>query len=615
MTVPRRPRTIIQGLSMGARAVAAEWGASPVAGILFASPREGLEVFLRHDLSLELCGALSRGCGLDLLRWAGRSPGVHLLRRETLASTAPAVHRIMAGDGLDGLALLPILGERSVLGYFVVGLHEGDQTRFRVDNGRMGALKAFNRWLGGIRHEAGLVALQSLLALQEKGVGQDVRGLVVLDSDDRILLSHGVSRILPTWGGGEVTGQALKTLPAGRVLASIDPVGSGHLDWRNRKSPVRDGDSTFALAALPVQSAKGERLPWRLVLIRGQERGVRSQEGGVLLELALRLTLDPGGSEEGDSARQTDSLIRSALVTSDRIQAEEPIDLSGMFRGFLRRLEPELQDDRIRVLPFLNDGLPLVRANRRALDTALWALLQTAWMSLIPRGGTITLRTWEEEGSMWCTISSDGEGARDSSLMEMLALEPIWNPGGEAHLPRGGLAMAEALLKRSGGVFHLETRQGLWTRYSVVFPAERVIRDPQEQDRQGIPPAVEVRKTRDGGMAVLVVDDNQMVRTVLRRYLERSGHEVMEAVDGSVALAMLHERAFDRVMVDIDMPGTSGVEFFRQLDSVNPVMRDRTVFMTGGFQETDTEDFIKGTGRPHLQKPFDLKQIGEVLFT
>ena len=57
-------------------------------------------------------------------------------------------------------------------------------------------------------------------------------------------------------------------------------------------------------------------------------------------------------------------------------------------------------------LDVLQGDLPRVRGTRGQLEAALWAILQKSWNSLLPRGGTITLRTWEEEGSVWCTIAS-----------------------------------------------------------------------------------------------------------------------------------------------------------------------------------------------------------------
>ena len=114
-----------------------------------------------------------------------------------------------------------------------------------------------------------------------------------------------------------------------------------------------------------------------------------------------------------------------------------------------------------------------------------------------------------------------------------------------------------------------------------------------------------------GGHAlqVLVVDDNEALRSVLRRYLERRGHAVTEAGDAEEALGMVGSRSFDRIIVDINMPGKSGPEFYTCLGDVAPTLRSRTLFMTGGFLEDATERFLVEAGRPAIQKPFDLAEL------
>jgi response regulator RpfG family c-di-GMP phosphodiesterase len=72
-------------------------------------------------------------------------------------------------------------------------------------------------------------------------------------------------------------------------------------------------------------------------------------------------------------------------------------------------------------------------------------------------------------------------------------------------------------------------------------------------------------------------------------------------------------REFDRIIVDVRMPGKDGPEFFDDLDGVAPAMRDRTIFMTGGFLESSTEDFIEETGRPSIKKPFDLAEMARTV--
>ncbi len=127
-----------------------------------------------------------------------------------------------------------------------------------------------------------------------------------------------------------------------------------------------------------------------------------------------------------------------------------------------------------------------------------------------------------------------------------------------------------------------------------------------------MPSAIRVQRA-ESGLSVLVVDDNAALRSVLRRYLERRGHDVTEAVDAEQGLRIVGDQAFDRIIVDIRMPGKDGPEFYEDLDGVAPAMRERTIFMTGGFVESGTEDFIEGTGRPSIKKPFDLAEMARTV--
>jgi CheY-like chemotaxis protein len=601
-------KSVVELLTHLARSLVDGTRATGVTTLLFSPSSGEVEFVVRRGLSLEICGALTSKGGRKLLSQARRSPRSHLLRRTALSAPSPELSTALGGEGLGGVALFPILESEAVLGYVVVGLPGDSQEASAVAERTAIRWEAAGRWLGALREEAGRAALRSLLAFHHEGQARSVQALLVLDHEERILFSHGVSRYLPAWGRGEVMGQPLKGLPGGRILASMECNGASHLVWRTRKLTAGERELSLNLTAFSAAPKEGGRGLWRVILVREGENPAEGADGGILLELALRLSATEGMTEGGE--REVEALAQGAITAAEKVNEEEPIDLTGLFRGLLRRLEPELIDDRIRVLPFLQGDLPLVRGDRRLLETALWAVLQKVWGALLPQGGTITLRTWEEAGSIWCTLADDGKGTEDWAALEELSEGSVPLDSASGGLPTSGVEMARELIRAGGGTLHVEHRPQLWTRYSVVFAAERVVKAPAAR---GIPPAVEVRKTGDGEMAVLVVDDNRMVRTVLRKYLERRGHEVTEAVDGAVALEILQDRAFDRVMVDIDMPGTTGVEFFQQLDSVNPIMRERTVFMTGGFQGGEAEEFIQGTGRPHLQKPFDLEQIREIL--
>jgi CheY-like chemotaxis protein len=107
-------------------------------------------------------------------------------------------------------------------------------------------------------------------------------------------------------------------------------------------------------------------------------------------------------------------------------------------------------------------------------------------------------------------------------------------------------------------------------------------------------------------LSVLVVDDVESVRRLVRRVLEHMGHRVLEAGDGVEALACLAEgRAVDLVITDLRMPNMDGWELATRLSARSP--RVPVLFMSG-FDEHLAVETVAG---PVLPKPFTAEQIGE----
>ena len=84
---------------------------------------------------------------------------------------------------------------------------------------------------------------------------------------------------------------------------------------------------------------------------------------------------------------------------------------------------------------------------------------------------------------------------------------------------------------------------------------------------------------------VLIIDDEPLVRAVLRRILERHGYTVLDAPDGRAGLALWRHTPSDLVLTDIFMPGTDGIEVIRQLRRVWP--QAKIIGMTGGAGKID----------------------------
>jgi CheY-like chemotaxis protein len=108
---------------------------------------------------------------------------------------------------------------------------------------------------------------------------------------------------------------------------------------------------------------------------------------------------------------------------------------------------------------------------------------------------------------------------------------------------------------------------------------------------------------------ILVVDDEPVLRTIVREILHEEGYAVIEAADGRVMLEMMAKERPDLVLMDVMMPGIDGREAYRQL-RLHPEHRDvPVVMMSAGVRPIKLDPSIAG----FMAKPFDISQLVELV--
>ena len=251
--------------------------------------------------------------------------------------------------------------------------------------------------------------------------------------------------------------------------------------------------------------------------------------------------------------------------------------------------------------------VPVVSGDAAELRQVLTSLALNA-LDAMPEGGNLTFRTGCEDGRAFCQVADTGIGM--SEQIRLHVFDPFFTTKREKG--KGfGLSGSYAIVDRHGGEITVESEVGKGTVFTVWLPlaAEAAATLPTPS-RPAAPATVPAPKAVQGAK-ILVVDDSEEVREVLRELLSRHGYTVVTAPDGESGLVELETRTFDMAMVDLGLPGISGLEVAHRLKQRWPTTR--VALMTGYGDRMGPEDAkVKGVDFV-LAKPFSLDQLRSVV--
>lgn len=120
-------------------------------------------------------------------------------------------------------------------------------------------------------------------------------------------------------------------------------------------------------------------------------------------------------------------------------------------------------------------------------------------------------------------------------------------------------------------------------------------------------------KSRLSGQALLIVDDDESFTGLVRHWATKRGAKAEVARDGREALERLARERYDALIVDLKMPEMDGYELHLRLAVEHPELLRHAVFVTGDFVNPEAAAFIERSGRPCLQKPFEMEELEQAI--
>jgi signal transduction histidine kinase len=468
-----------------------------------------------------------------------------------------------------------------------------------------------------LRQGAADVALVDLLLA-------DVDGLQVLKESQS--LPTRVPIILFTAFGGVKT--AVESMKAGAVDYLLKPLQQSEVLRALEAALARSAGTADAVAELEAQLRQAQKLAslGRLTSAVAHELNnhmtVMLGYSRLILEHMDRDDpLRESLSEIHKASERSATLTRQLLTFSRKHQpAAVPLDLNAVVSSIQNMLQ-RLVGKEIMVATLLEPNLPRIMADPAQLEQVLLNLAINA-RDAMPRGGRLTLATANASPE---EISNGHLGAQELPLHVVLRVSDTgqgMDAATQTQLfrpffttkPEGtglGLVIVREIVQHAGGKIRVASAPGQGTTFSLYLP--RLVED-------GLQPVEEVPHCvvlPNGSETVLLVEDNEEVRSMLCEFLQRHGYTVLQADSSGEALRLCeeHKGPLDLLVTDVVLPQMDGPALVHCLHAVRP---DIKVLYISGYPANElVHHGMAEPGLPFLQKPFTMEalalEIREVL--
>ena len=295
------------------------------------------------------------------------------------------------------------------------------------------------------------------------------------------------------------------------------------------------------------------------------------------------------------------------------------VSIESVCQSSLRLVEQMAHEKEISISSRYDEKAQLVRADERSLKQILVNLLSNA-IKFTPKGGKVSLEVTAdlEERIAHFTVKDTGIGIAEADMPNLF--KPFVQADSSLARQYGGTGLGLALVSRltelHGGGISVDSVVGKGSRFTISLP-ELSLDDPEYLLQTPFTPGDE---NKPGSLAlpsieqetrplILLAEDNEANVTAYADYLRNAGYRVQVARDGLETLERVKEIEPNLILMDIHMPGLSGIETIKRVRSQKDLTQMPIIALTALAMPGDYERCISAGANQYLSKPISLKRL------
>jgi len=327
---------------------------------------------------------------------------------------------------------------------------------------------------------------------------------------------------------------------------------------------------------------------------------------GMMVNAELGLSLNnPKQMQEcflaiAENCQRGSSITHSLLaIAGEKRGRKELIDITHPLENILAFIRRELEKRNVKIVENFKP-IPEIFCDPGQFSEVFLNMINNARDAMYPKGGTLTIEVEPLKDNIWITFKDTGCGIPDEIKTKIF--EPfVTTKGalGKSEIPGTGLGLflVYGIIDSYQGKIEVESKVGKGATFAILIPVSKNLPPKSFLERE-IKPAKDIQRK----LSILLIDDEEPICSILKRFLESKGHQVTASLKAKEGWEHFRKEKFDVVLSDITMPEMDGIDLIKKMKKQD--QKTKIIVLTGHVQKRK-EDEAKDAGADEvLIKPF-----------